>query len=115
LKNKRKKRGISPLIAIVIIVSTTMYISIAVTLWMTGIIGSMGYGTRPIRLELRSPISYGRLFRIYIRSMGGENIYIDNIWVNNKFAKMKLAYDAGYDGEIWFSTSNYEAKIWHRG
>ena len=94
LRIKRKRRGISPLIAIVIIVSTTMYISIAVTLWMTGIIGSMGYGTRPIRLELRSPISYGRLFRIYIRSMGGENIYIDNIWVNNKFAKMKLAYDA---------------------
>jgi len=32
---KFRRRGISPLIAIVIIVSMSMYLSIAVTLWMT--------------------------------------------------------------------------------
>ena len=91
--NRKKRKGISPLIAIVIIVSMSMYLSIAVSLWMAGIIGQYGYGTRPIRLEIRNPITYGRLFRVYIRNMGGENLYIDNIFVNNKFAKMKLAYD----------------------
>lgn len=91
--SKRKHRGVSPLIAVVIIVSMSMYLSIAVALWMAGIIGQYGYGTRPIRLEIRNPITYGRLFRVYIRNMGGENLYIDNILVNNKFAKMKLAYD----------------------
>ena len=93
MNKKKRNKGVSPLIAIVIIVSMSMYLSIAVSLWMAGIIGQQGYGTRPIRLEIRNPITYGRLFRVYIRNMGGENLYIDNIFVNNKFAKMKLAYD----------------------
>jgi len=74
---KFRRRGISPLIAIVIIVSTTMYISIAVTLWMTGIIGSLGYGTRPIILKVWNPISHGRLFRVYVRNM----VESEDMWI----------------------------------
>ena len=87
------KKGISPLIATVVIVGVSIYLALAVALWELGIIGLQGYGTRVVELKVMYPESYGRLFKFMVRNLGGEKVYIDQVYVNNLPAKVRLAFN----------------------
>jgi len=86
----RKKRGISPVIATVIIVAIAITVAIAVGLWITGIIGTF---TRFERLEITSAYAEkGKgtaeetIFTIYmvVNNTGSASATINEIFINGK-------------------------------
>lgn len=85
-------RGISALISIVIIVSVGIAISIAFTLWSVGIIGSTGYGTKPIMIGVSEFRAIGPLSMILIQNLGGEIIYVDDVRVGKWRVDVITAY-----------------------
>jgi flagellin-like protein len=81
----RKKRGISPVIATVIIVAIAITVAIAVGLWITGIIGTF---TRFERLEITSAYAEKDTGKFTIHMVanntGSAAATITDIFVNGK-------------------------------
>jgi flagellin-like protein len=79
----QKRRGISPVIATVIIVAVTIAVAIAVAFWMTGIVGLF---TSAEKLEIVSlyavPTSSGWDVNITVKNTGTTPTSVDNIFIN---------------------------------
>jgi len=79
-----KRRGISPVIATVIIVAVTIAVAIAVAFWMTGIVGLF---TAAEKLEIVSLFAQpaaggGWTVTITVRNTGTTPTSIDEIFIN---------------------------------
>ncbi|MCS7366188.1 MAG: hypothetical protein NDF54_12185 [archaeon GB-1867-035] len=102
-----RSKGLSILIGTIIIVSVAMLVAIGVALWMAGIIGQSGYGTRPIQIQVFGDLNVRHNeFKIEIKNMGGEIIYIDEIRVDNKYIAQIIearSKDSGEDKLIVYS------------
>ena len=80
-----RRRAIEPLIAAVIVTAVGITIAVAVSLWMLGVIGSTGYGTRPIMLGIYGDINVrGDEFWVIVKNHGGERVIIDDVVVDGK-------------------------------
>jgi len=95
LNKKEKYLGISPVIATIIVVAVTIAISIAIAFWLSGIIGATGYGTRPLKLAIYGDmdvkgIAVGSQFKITIKNLGGDPVYIDFIMIDGKYEALIL-------------------------
>jgi flagellin-like protein len=82
----RKKRGISPVIATVIIVAIAITVAIAVGLWITGIVGTF---TRFERLEITSAYvssksDTGFTIKVIANNTGSAAATITDIFINGK-------------------------------
>ena len=80
----QKRRGISPVIATVIIVAVTIAVAIAVAFWMTGIVGLF---TAAEKLEIVSlyPLQQqngGWTVSITVRNTGTTPTSIDQVFIN---------------------------------
>ena len=77
------RKGISPVIATVIIVAVTIAVAIAVAFWMTGIVGLF---TSAEKLEITSlyvePKENGWDVKITVRNTGTTSTSIDKIFIN---------------------------------
>jgi len=84
---KKTRKGISPVIATVIIVSVAIAISVAVAFWMTGITGLF---TRYERIEITN--AYAEWYEDYscwlvvlqLRNSGSDDATIDEIFINGR-------------------------------
>ena len=78
-----RRKGISPVIATVIIVAVTIAVAIAVAFWMTGIVGLF---TAAEKLEIVSlfaqPANGGWTVTITVRNTGTTSTSIDEIFIN---------------------------------
>lgn len=78
-----RRKGISPVIATVIIVAVTIAVAIAVAFWMTGIVGLF---TAAEKLEIVSlnaqPAENGWTVTIIVRNTGTTTTSIDEIFIN---------------------------------
>ena len=88
-----RRKGIEPLIAAVIVTAVGITISVAVSLWMLGVIGSTGYGTRPIEIGISQFRALGPYAMIMLQNLGGETVYIDEIRIGNKIFDVVTAYE----------------------
>ncbi|AJB42362.1 hypothetical protein TCARB_1316 [Thermofilum adornatum 1505] len=85
----QKRRGISPVIATVIIVAVTIAVAIAVAFWMTGIVGLF---TSAEKLEIVSinaaPAAGGNgwTITVIVRNTGTTATSIDSIYINGYLA-----------------------------
>jgi flagellin-like protein len=92
----RKKRGISPVIATVIIVAIAITVAIAVGLWITGIVGTF---TRFERLEITSAYAEkGKTpgeftIKIVANNTGSAPATITDIFINGKPMSAACAKD----------------------
>ena len=78
-------RGISPVVATVIVVAVTIAIAVAVAFWISGILGATGYGTRPVKLAIYSDLEiYGEYFVILVKNLGSDTVFIDRLYVDEK-------------------------------
>jgi len=79
----QKRRGISPVIATVIIVAVTIAVAIAVAFWMTGIVGLF---TSAEKLEIvalyANPTNTGWDIPVTVRNTGTTTTSIDTIFIN---------------------------------
>ena len=79
----QKRRGISPVIATVIIVAVTIAVAIAVAFWMTGIVGLF---TSAEKLEIvalyAGPKGGGWQINMTVRNTGTTPTSIDEIFLN---------------------------------
>lgn len=88
--HKLRENSMSPLVATIIIVAVSIALSIAITLWIEGIIGITGFGSRVIRIvtygdmEVKG-IEVGSQFRLFLKNLGGDPIYIDMILIDSKY------------------------------
>jgi len=81
-----RRLGISPLIATVVLVSVGIGISIAVALWMSGILGSVGYGTRPVQLGVFGDLhGSGSMFVVSVKNFGSDDVFVDDIVIDGKY------------------------------
>jgi len=82
-----RRKGISPVIATVIIVAVTIAVAIAVAFWMTGIVGLF---TGAEKLEIVSinaaPTAGGWTITITVRNTGTTTTSIDSIYINGYLA-----------------------------
>jgi flagellin-like protein len=92
----RKKRGISPVIATVIIVAIAITVAIAVGLWITGIVGTF---TRFERIEITSAYATksGTTFTINLKAKntGSAAATITEIFINGKPISVAGATSSG--------------------
>jgi len=85
--NRLNKKGISPVIATVIIVSVAIAIAVAVAFWMTGITGLF---TRYERVEITNCYADWNttcncwLIVIQLRNSGSDDATIDEIFINGR-------------------------------
>jgi len=88
------RKSISPVIATVIIVAVAIAIAIAVAFWISGIIGSMGYGTRPIKLAIYGELQGGgSMFYIRVKNLGSDQVFVDYVMIDGKYrGKITGAY-----------------------
>jgi flagellin-like protein len=90
----QKRRGISPVIATVIIVAVTIAVAIAVAFWMTGIVGLF---TSAEKLEIVSinaaPAAGGNgwTITVIVRNTGTTATSIDSIYINGYLAFTNVA------------------------
>ncbi len=88
-------RGISAVIAVVLIVAVTVALSIAIALWMTGIVSST-YNTRTVKLAVIRADAGMNTTWIMVKNAGGYEATIDFIRVNNKYTlRILSAYELG--------------------
>ena len=76
-----KRKGISPVIATVIIVAVTIAVAIAVAFWMTGIIGLF---TGFEQLQIVSAWDGAHGIMIVVKNAGTSTATIDDIFVNGR-------------------------------
>jgi len=79
--NMTKRRGISPVIATVIIVAVTIAVAIAVAFWMTGIIGLF---TGFEQLQIVSAWDSENGIVIVVKNAGTSTATIDEIFINGR-------------------------------
>ncbi len=101
------KKGISPVIATVIIVSVAIAIAVAVAFWMTGITGLF---TRYEKVEVTNAYadwnSSGRFWVIVmqLRNSGSDDATIDEIFINgrphNSITNLTDNHTWYYDGKV---------------
>jgi len=75
-----KRRGISPVIATVIIVAVTIAVAIAVAFWMTGIVG-LFTGFEQIQITTVYDTNNG--IHILLRNTGTSTVAITEVYLNN--------------------------------
>jgi flagellin-like protein len=80
MKNMQKRRGISPVIATVIIVAVTIAVAIAVAFWMTGIVG-LFTGFEQIQITTVYDDDAG--IHILLRNTGTSTVAITEVYLNN--------------------------------
>jgi flagellin-like protein len=80
-----KKRGISPVIATVILVAIAIVISIAAAFWMTGLLSSFTTYER-VQIVSSYAIRSGTSYKVCVNmtNIGATNVTITNILVNDK-------------------------------
>ncbi len=80
------KRGISGLIAAVIVVCVGIAIAVLVSLWISGIVSLSGVGGSPEKLEIIGDLNVrGKEFKLMIDNKGGSVSVIDTIYVDGKY------------------------------
>jgi flagellin-like protein len=77
----QKRRGISPVIATVIIVAVTIAVAIAVAFWMTGIVGLF---TGFEQLQIVSTWDGPHGIIIVVKNAGTSTATIDDIFINGR-------------------------------
>jgi flagellin-like protein len=77
----QKRRGISPVIATVIIVAVTIAVAIAVAFWMTGIVGLF---TGFEQLQIVSTWDGPNGIIIVVKNAGTSTATIDDIFINGR-------------------------------
>ena len=77
----QKRRGISPVIATVIIVAVTIAVAIAVAFWMTGIVGLF---TGFEQLQIVSAWDGSNGIMIVVKNAGTSTATIDEIFINGR-------------------------------
>jgi len=77
----QKRRGISPVIATVIIVAVTIAVAIAVAFWMTGIVGLF---TGFEQLQIVSTWDGPHGIMIVVKNAGTSTATIDDIFINGR-------------------------------
>ncbi|MEM0093055.1 MAG: archaellin/type IV pilin N-terminal domain-containing protein [Thermofilum sp.] len=78
------RRGISPVIATVILVAITIAVAIAVAFWMTGIVGLFTGAVEKLEIvSLYATPDGGWNVTIIVRNTGTTTTSIDQIFVNN--------------------------------
>jgi flagellin-like protein len=83
----QKRRGISPVIATVIIVAVTIAVAIAVAFWMTGIVGLFTAAEKVEFVTLyATPTSSGWDLTAIVRNVGTTSTSIDSIFINGVLA-----------------------------
>ena len=79
------KRGISPVVATVILVAVTIVVAVAVAYWMGGIAGLY---TRYEKLEISSiyaeSTNGGWKITVHVKNTGSADATIDNVLINGK-------------------------------
>lgn len=86
-----KNRGISPIVATIIVVAISIAVAIAVSLWMSGIVG---YFTRIENIKISEMTSFGPAVVVYFSNHGTKESYITSCWINGKYeAKIIAAYN----------------------
>jgi len=103
----RLKRGIEPLIAAVIVTAVGIAIAVAVSMWMLGVIGQTGYGTRPVELDIYGDLKVrGNEFYLLVKNLGGDDVIVDDVILQGKYHSIvieannlngenRLSYDDG--------------------
>ncbi len=96
-------RGISAIIAVILIVAVTVAISIGLALWLLGTTTSVGYGSRPVILGLEGSfeiksVGIGSQFKTIIVNKGSSTVYVDRIVLDNKHEAMIFQ---ARDTETW--------------
>ena len=87
IKTRRRKRGIEPLIAAVILVAVAIALAVAVAFWMSGIIG--GY-TKYEQLEVSAGYADWNednqtwIVVLQVKNTGSSDATIDEIYVNGR-------------------------------
>ena len=80
-------RGVSAIIAVILIVAVTVAISVGLALWLLGTTNSVGYGAQPVRLGLLGGfevkgLGVGSQFQTVVVNKGSSTVYIDNIMLD---------------------------------
>ncbi len=86
-------KGISPLLATTIILAVVLAVAVAYALWFKGIVGAVGYGTRPVRLGVADFRVLGPLAIFRVHNIGSDTVYIDDITINNRRVELLTAYE----------------------
>ncbi len=87
-------RSVSTIVAVVIIVGITMAITVAVALWLSGVITSNSYGTGVTKLTILDLESYGRLTKIIVWNSGSTTASINGVYIDEKPVRVRVAYNA---------------------
>ena len=84
----QKRRGISPVIATVIIVAVTIAVAIAVAFWMTGIVGLFTAAEKVefVTLYATPSDTSGWELTAIVRNVGTTSTSIDSIFINGVLA-----------------------------
>lgn len=89
----RSKKGISPVIATVIIVAVAIAVAIAVAYWVTGIIPAF---TRYEELKISSTyVDSDEVATVVVKNSGSATATIDSVLVNGKLPSL---------GDGWYAT-----------
>ena len=107
-----RRRGISPVIATVILVAVAIAVAIAVAFWMTGIIGI--FTGRVEQLEVVAAVAYGtapnHVVKITLKNSGTSPVTIDGVFVTpTEYAGQILnatVGDVGNGGTTYTETSD---------
>jgi len=79
------RRAVSPVVATVILVAIAITLAIAFAFWASGLLGAIGYGTRPVKLAIYSDLElYGGYFVILVKNLGSDIVFIDKIFIDGK-------------------------------
>ena len=80
-----RRRGISPVIATVILVAVAIAVAIAVAFWMTGIVGLFtGFEQLQIVSAYAETVNDGWNVTVVVKNTGTAPATIDNIFINGK-------------------------------
>ncbi len=108
-------KSVSPLIAIVLVVAITLSLAIAVALWLSGIVGTEGYGSAIVKFGITGNFyTRGNEFYILIMNQGSTNITINRILVNGKYSAVVLEAvnpDTG-ENRLEYSSNGYKVYVY---
>lgn len=96
-------RGLSPIIATIIIVGVAITVSILVALWFSGVVG---YFTRVESVKVTEMYSFGPAVVVYFYNSGTKESYISECWINGKYrARIVAAYDPSTHENYLYSSA----------
>ncbi len=117
-KLENKKRGVSPVIATIIIVAIAIAISIAVALYLTGITGTF---TRFERLDVTSAYSNPPMVNgtfpvdLAVKNSGTSLLSVDRVIINGKPAELSVGWAVTGVFDPTSGTTPSNAAIWIDG